>query len=407
MSREGSESRSIRTDWSFLDDALGATDAVGFVAAGGRRDDSLRYLTRFDGPDREYAFVRTAGATRESVLCAPAGFETKATRQFDGRVATERAGDPAGERAAAILDHSETGAASDGEPPLVLVPPTIPHDAAVYLERAGYELQSTTAVADARRIKTDSEIDAIRGVQAAAVAAVRHAEGILAAADAAADADAGDGGGRELRWQDAPLTTDRLTREVNAELARHGVSDVGNTVVSVGAHRSAGDGGTCEAVSIRTNEPIRIEVAPRGSHGYHGALTRTVVVDSDGGWDRRAYVAVESALDAGLSEIEAGADAGDVAREADAELAAFGFDPTTGIELPDGPLDVGYGVGLSRRESPPLRGGTALEAGMVIAVAPGVADPEQGCVRLSALVVVTGSGYERLGDDSHSFSPRA
>ena len=406
MSREGFESGSVPTDWSFLDDALEAADALGFVAVGGRRDDDLRYLTGFDGPGREYAFVRTAGATHESVLCAPPGFETKATRQFDGRVATERGGDPAGERAAAVLDHSEAGAGDDAESPLVLVPPTVPHDAAVYLERAGYELQSTTAVADARRIKTDSEIDAIRGVQAAAVAAVRHAEGMLAAADAVAGTDADGDGGRDLRWQDAPLTADRLTREVNAELARGGVSDAGNTVVAVGPYRPNGDAENREC-PIRTNEPVRIEVAPRGPHGYHGALARTVVVDSDGGWDRRAYVAVESALDAGLSEIEAGADAGDVAREADAELAAFGFDPTTGVELPEGPLSVGYGVGLSRRESPSLRGGTALDAGMVIAVAPGVVDCEQGCIRLSALVVVTESGYERLGDDSHSFSPRA
>ena len=384
------------TEYDGLDAAIDDAGAVGFVAVGGRFDPDLRYLTRFEGPGREYAFVRVPG---KSVLCAPAGYVRAAEATFDGVVAADRVGDPVGERAAAILD-AERGAeraGSDAGP--VLVPPTIPHDAAVYLERGGYDLQSTTAGAEARVTKSDAEVGAIEAVQRAAAAAVRDAERLLATADVGAD------GG--LRRDGRPLTAERLRRATNAELARRGVTDAGNTVVSAGEVTVGGDAGraTRNDAPVRAGDPVAVAVAPRGPHGYYGSLARTVAVDSDGGWERRAYVAVESALDAALAEVEAGAVARAVRREADAELAAFGFDPG-GDSAVDGPAVPGYGVGLSRRERPFLDADTELEPGHVIAIEPRVADTERGTVRLSALVVVTADGYERLGGSDSSFAPR-
>ena len=384
------------TEYDGLDAAIDDAGAVGFVAVGGRFDPDLRYLTRFEGPGREYAFVRVPG---KSVLCAPAGYVRAAEATFDGVVAADRVGDPVGERAAAILDAGRGAerAGSDAGP--VLVPPTIPHDAAVYLERGGYDLQSTTAVAEARVTKSDAEIGAIEAVQRAAAAAVRDAERLLATADVGAD------GG--LRRDGRPLTAERLRRATNAELARRGVTDAGNTVVSAGEVTVGGDAGraTRNDAPVRASSPVAVAVAPRGPHGYYGSLARTVAVDSDGGWERRAYVAVESALDAALAEVEAGAVARAVRREADAELAAFGFDPG-GASVAAGRPAPGHGVGLSRRERPFLDADTELEPGHVIAIEPRVADTERGTVRLSALVVVTADGYERLGGNDSSFAPR-
>jgi len=377
-----------------LDDAIDAAGAAGFVAVGGRFDPDLRYLTRFEGPEDEYAFVRVGGA---SVLCAPAGHVRRAEAGFDGEVAADRAGDPAGERAAAVLDDTLGGDA--GPPATVLVPRTIPHDAAVYLERAGYELRSTAAVADARATKADGEVDAVRAVQRATVAGVREAERLLAAADVAADAG--------LRLEGRPLTADRLRRAANAEFARRGVTDAGNTVVRAGAGGTAGTAPVGAArndppVPVRAGDPVVVAAAPRGPYGYHGAVTRTVVVDSDGGWARRAYVAVESARDAALAAVEPGTVASAVGREATAELSAFGFDPAAG----DGSAPPGYGVGLSQRERPWLDSDAELAPGNVVAVEPRVDDPDEGTVRLSTLVVVTADGYERLGDGDPSFTPR-
>ena len=388
-------------DRSFLDDAIAVREAVGFVAVGGRDDADLRYLTRFEGPEDDYAYVRTPEA---DVLCAPAGHVARANREFDGRVASDRPGDRPGERAAAVLDEVSGAESTDAPgaersaPQTVLVPPSIPHDAAVSLERAGYELRSTTAVADARATKTEGEIEAIRAVQRAAVVGIRRAECVLAAAEADAE-------GR-LRSGDAPLTDERLRREVNAELARCGVAGAENTKILAGA---SADSARNPSV-LSTDESIRIDVAPRGPHGYHGFRSRTVVVDSDGGWERRAYVAVEAALEAALDEVEAGADAADVRREADAELAAFGFDPTggAGTHADDGcdPIETGHGVGLSRRERPFLRANETLEAGAVLAIAPGLIDPERGSVRLGDLVIVTETGHELLVEGTRSFTPR-
>ena len=383
-------------DYAAVDAAIDAVGAVGFVAVGGRHDSDLRYLTRFEGPEREYAFVRIPG---KSVLCAPEGDVRRAGAQFDGEVAADRVGDPAGERAAAVLDRELGSRGATPTTGVVLVPRTIPHDAAVYLERAGYDLQSTAAVAEARVTNSDAEIDAIDGVQRAAIAAVREAERLLAAADVGADG--------ELRREGRPLTADCLRRTTNAELARRGVTDAGNTAVSAGTgdDRTAGDVVPADESPIRADEPLTITVAPRGPHGYHGSLARTVVVDSDGGWERRAYVAVESALDAALAEIEGGAVARAVGREADAELAAFGFDPA-GESVGDGPAESGHGVGLSRRERPSLDSDAELRVGSVVHVEPRITDPERGTVRLSALVVVTADGSERLGDGDPSFAPR-
>ena len=379
------------TDYGAIDAAIEDAGAVAVVAVGNRFDPALRYLTRFDGPEREYALVRVSG---RSVLCAPAGCVREAEARFDDEVATDRIGDPAGERAAAVLAGA-TGETTEPTAGPVLVPATIPHDAAVYLERAGYDLQSTAAIAEARVAKSDAEVDAIDAVQRSATAAVREAERLLATADVGADG--------ELRRAERPITADRLRRATNAELARRGVTDAGNTAVVAGPEAGSQRG---TDRSIHTNEPVAVAVAPRGPHGYHGVVTRTVVVDSDGGWERRAYVAVESALDAALGEIEAGAVVSAVGREAAAELTAFGFDP--GVEsAAGGTAATVHGVGLSRWERPFLDADAELVAGSVVRVEPRITDPGRGTVRLSALVVVTADGYERLGDGAPSFVPRS
>ncbi len=389
------------TDCAAIDVAIEDAGAVGFVAIGGRSDPDLRYLTGFEGPEREYAFVRVPG---RSALCAPEGYVRSAEARFGGAVAADRIGDPPGERAAAVLDRERRGkpARSGDGTARVLVPATIPHDAAVYLERGGYDLRSTTAVAEARATKTAAEVDAVRAVQRAAAASVRETERLLATATVGDD--------RTLRREGRPLTVERLRRATNAELARRGVTAADNTVVSAGTGGTEATGvGRAEPTGgdrrIRAGEPVAVVVAPRGPYGYHGSVARTAVVDSDGGWERRAYVAVESALDAALAEIEAGAVASGVGREVDAELAAFGFDPagdSSGNAVPA----PGYGVGLSRRERPSLRADAELKPGNVVVVEPRVGEPDRGTVRLSALVVVTADGYERLGDGDRSFVPR-
>ena len=429
---DGSTLHPLRTDLTPVVEAVTDAGADAFVAVGDRFDDGLRYLTRFAGPDRAYALVvvpddREPNVTGHAVLCVPSLFREQAEREFvasartdegepsdadrpfpDGvvrEVRTDGIGDHPGERAAAVVNDllgdavgESNGEAADGDRTL-LVPVSIPHDAAVYLERAGNALTSTDAVVNARARKTDAELDRLRRVQRATAAGMARAESVLAESeivDGGPSTAANDPVRPALRWEDAPLTTERLRREVNATLAAHGVRDAGNTVI--GAGPSAADLHFVGDDPVRPGETILLDISPRGPDGYYGDMTRTFVVDGDGGWERRAYVAVEWAREAALDEIEPGATAATVHGEAAAELTAYGFDPNAEEGETGFTHGTGHGVGVSLHESPSLSSGTELRPGHVVTVDPGVYDPDIGGVRLEDLVVVTEEGYEILAE---------
>ena len=407
----------LRTDLTPIVDAVATADADAFVAVGDRFDDDLRYLTRFAGSDRAAALViaATDDAAGRAVLCVAPSLRARAEREFvsgardgndgDGEfhdgvareLRTVQASEHAGERAAAVVgDHADREGGEGGDRP-ILVPASIPHDAAVYLERAGNALASTDAVATARSRKTDAEIDRLRRVQRAAAAGMARAETVLAESEVTGGGPDGGAGGERgpaLTWEGGPLTTERLRREVNAALGAHGVTDAENSVVTAGSaladRRLPGD------EAIRAGETVIVSVSPRGPDGYYGDLTRTFVVDGDGGWERRAYVAVESAREAAIAEIEPDVPGKTVRGEATAELAAYGFDPNADAGGPAFGRGTGRGVGVSRRESPALSGAGTLRSGTVVTVGAEVSDPGAGAVRLTDLVVVTDEGCEVL-----------
>lgn len=418
-----------KTDLSPIVDACESAAADAFVAIGDRFDADLRYLTRFSGPDRPIALIVIPGGDEEgtngtpahglrgrAVLCAPAPFRGRARREFvadartDGRgfhddvareIRIENVGEPAGRRAVAVVDDLIGDRAEPGEfadEVTVLVPQSIPHDAAVYLERAGATIASTNAVDETRVAKTDAEIDRLRRVQHATARGMARAETVLAESEVVSEnaGTADDAPGSVLVRNGERLTTERLRREVNATLADDGIRDTSNTVIGAGA--TAVDLHFTGVAPIRPGEAVLVDVSPRGPHGYYGDMTRTFVVDGDGGWERRAYVAVEAAREAALAEIEPGVLAETVHREAAAELAAYGFDPNASDGESGFTHGTGHGVGLSLHEAPSLPSDTELQPGHVVTVEPGVYDPVTGGVRLEDLVAVTEDGYEILAE---------
>jgi len=405
---EGSPNHSTSTTrLSFLQAAIDAAGARAFVHVGDRFDDTMRYLTRFSGPDRPYAFVyvpadsqQPAGTVDRAVLCAPRLFCEQAEREFvtahgdidavNRSIRSAAAGEPAGVRAVDTLDAVGVTTGS------VLVPQHVPHDAAVYLQQAGYELRSTSAVAGQRAVKTDAELDRLQLVQTAAAAGMARAERVLAESTETTEST------DELRWGGDRLTTERLRREINAELAVRGITDAGNTVI--GAGKSAADLHFTGNVAIDPGETVLIDISPRGPQGYYGDLTRTFVVDGDGGWERRAYVAVESALDVAFGELAPGIKAVSVHAEAAAELAAYGF-PAAEEGEAGFTHGTGHGVGLSLHEAPRLTADTELQPGHVVTIEPGVYDPDRGGVRLEDLVVITDDGARRLATYPRSIVP--
>ncbi|MGB9964162.1 M24 family metallopeptidase [Halobacterium hubeiense] len=246
----------------------------------------------------------------------------------------------------------------------VLAPRVLPHDAALYLENAGVDVASTDAHLRASECKTDWELAALRDAQAAAEDGMAAAAAVLATA-------AGD---------QSDVTAERVRRTANAAMADAGADP--EIVV-------AADG------SIAPSDAVPVRVAPRVD-GYHGWLARTFVPDSDGGWERRATLAGQYAVDAGIDIVDVGeTTVAAAAEEVTAELGSYGFPPTAGTGTV-------HGVGLERRERP--TGEDVIEAGAALAVRAEL-DAEQ-TVWVADLAVATEEGVERVGSFPRSVVPK-
>ena len=384
----------LAVDYAPVRDALATRDATAFVHVGTAEDPILRYLSGASDVDGELAVCVTS---EQAMLFAPDAPEA-AREAFPGdRVLPGGGAIPTGERVAVAL-------ADLGRSGTVLAPRTIPHDAALYLEDAGFEVASSTAVADARVAKTDAERLRQRTVQAAADAAVGRARTVLRESERESGDGHGHGGhghahaaddGHDPRddhlvFEGMAVTTERVRREVASELAGAGV-DPGVVAVGAGA-----DATPRSDAAVHPGEPVVLALAPRDRDGYHGRVVRTLVVDGDGGWTRRAQLAADGGVNAALAELEPGVDLAAVEREGAAELTAYGFDD------PASTFDA-HGVGLARRERP-LDSEATVPEGAVVALDATVDGPD-GVVRVADLAVVTDDGAEQVGTADRSLTP--
>ncbi|WP_232700423.1 M24 family metallopeptidase [Halobacterium wangiae] len=334
-----------------LDDALADAGADAFVFVGPPGDPLVHYLSGASLPCRAaVVYAGRVAVVPEQLLPDHVSVSADAT----------------------VLDAEPTpatrlpGLVGDS----VLAPRTLPHDAALYLEGDGVDVASTTAHRRARARKTDAELTAIRDAQAAAETGMAAVAALLAGAD-----------GDPLVDEEGEVTAERVRRTANAAMARDGAAP--ETVVG-------GDG------ALSATEPVPVRVTPR-SGGYHGLLARTFVADSDGGWERRATLACEYAVDAGIDIVEPGETTVAAAEsEVLAELGSYGFPPEAGSASV-------HGVGLDAHEAP--TGDATLEAGAVLGVAAELDD--EGAVWIADLGVVTESGVERVGEFPRSVVPRA
>ena len=367
-----------------LPDALAVVDAEGFVHAGTAADSDLRYLTGPVGETHRLAFGYTDGTT---LLALPS--EATAPATFPGRIERVATGaDPAERLVSLLVDHCDDGP--------IAAPRQIPHDAACYVQNAGFEVTSTTAVADARTVKTDAEVAAVTRAADAAVAGMDRARELLSSATVV------DGG---LELDGDPVTTDQLRRAIDSAVVLAGGQPAGNTrvetatAVAVDAEVDSDAQAVGEPTRILPSEPIRIRLASCDQAGYHAPLVRTLTVDATGGWERRAHVACEAARRAGVDAAKPGESAAVVAEEVLAELGAYGFDP--GRQA--GPA--GVGVGLSLGERPLFSETTDLRAGMVLSLTPTLMDSTEATIQLADTIVVTDDGARLLTDCSTATTP--
>lgn len=346
-------------------DALDERNAIAYVHVGRASDPGLRYCTGLPELDCQHAFVyrRPAAAENRSphdavLLVLDRRLDAVRSR-FDGTVwAIETT---PGQAAADVLEtHPDSGT--------VLTPRTIPHDAALYLEDAGYDLASSDVVNRARRSKSDDERDRLSAVQSAGRDALDRVTAQLRQADC---------DGERLSIDGEHLTVGRLRTTVDVALAEAGCYAPPGSTVSIVPETI--DGGVDEDTPIEPTDAVTVSLFPRCSAGYHGRIARTFVADLEGGWERRAHVAVEGGRSAAFGTATAGTPVETVETEAAAEVAAYGFDPEAATASV-------YGVGLSRRERP--LPGSELRVGDVIAIDVGVTDPDYGSIRLADLALV-------------------
>ena len=394
---------------------LSQPETAGFVHVAHGDDPVRRYLTRDPEPRQPTAVVclpddgSQNNPELQAIYSVPDAHRDTATAAFvasdddfgesdigskkiDRTVATRDPETPPGTHVVRFLADRLGDAAETGT---LRVPSHIPHDAAVRLQGAGYDISSTAAVTEARANKTPAERDCLRFVQRAAV------HGVASATDRLAAATADDG---RLHAEGEPLSATQLERDIAAAVAETGVTPE-TVAVRVPA--------TGHSDPLPAGEGVVIAVRPRGPQGYYGHLTRTVAVNSDGGWDRRAHIAAKAGLDAARSHCQPGTSVATVAAEVRAELTAYGFPPRTGggdDEGDDTSPDPGstttvHGIGLASVEAPTPGENRLLEPGATLAIDVRVADPNHGRLRLGSLVAVTDDGGERLVDHSLSLMP--
>jgi len=385
-------------DLSALDAHLDAAGVDGFlVDAGGDESDQL-YLSGFDAPDPFHTlydgsvhllvsgleYGRAASEARAATVERHADYGLRERVEEYGRVD--------GSRRVLAAFCREHGVES------VAVPARFPLATADGLREQGIEVLTpdsppigrggANAVEEIRATKTAEEIEHVRTAQRANEAAMAAAEDLLAAATVS------DG---TLHHDGEPLTSERVTEEIEVTLLRHGCA-LDETIVACGA--DAADPHDRGSGPLVADEPIIVDIFPRDkATKYHADMTRTVLVGDPSDAVREWYDLTARAKEAALDALEPGVTGEDV-HDAVCDVYEAAGEPTLrddeGAET--GFIhNTGHGVGLDVHEQPLVGpGGTELEPGHVVTVEPGLYDPAVGGVRIEDIVVVTEDGYENL-----------
>jgi Xaa-Pro aminopeptidase len=382
-------------DLSPLADRLADEGLDGYlVDADSESSSNQRYLSGFDAGD---PFV-TLYAPPETALLVGSMEYTRAqgesradaVRRWDDYDLRDRVEDIGQEDAvrdvlAAFLD--EFGVES------VLVPRRFPVWTADGLRDRGVTVQPDYdgVLEDVRAVKTDAEVEWIRASQRANEAAMAVAEDLIAGASV-------EGG--TLHHDGDVLTSERVKREIEMELLRHGCS-LDETIVACGPDgaipHDRGSG------PLRADEPIIVDIFPRDKETrYYADMTRTFVNGDPPAVVREFHDLTLDAMDAAYDVLAAGV-TGEAVDDAVCDVyEAAGYETIRSNPTIDAGFthSTGHGVGLDVHEDPRLaqRFDDELEAGNVVTVEPGLYDPDVGGVRVEDLVVVTGDGYENLTD---------
>ncbi len=242
-----------------------------------------------------------------------------------------------------------------------------------------------------RRIKTQSEMLAIKATQDAGMDALQRAIDVIKKAEIK------DG----LLYRDGkPLTGDDLVSVVEQRLLELGCST--DDSICCGGPDSS-DPHKATSPVLRVGLPIVLDIFPfHKKNRFWGDMTRTVVRGTPPAEVMAMWNAVKEAQEAGLKAVKAGVNAKDIHIAVCEALRKRGYGSST-----PGYDDIkstarfihgtGHGVGLEIHEEPHVGGSdVVLKEGDIITVEPGLYDPQFGGIRIEDLIVVTKDGFVQL-----------
>ena len=229
------------------------------------------------------------------------------------------------------------------------------------------------ALARTRRVKLAEEVDAIR--EACAVA---------------------DRMQRTLKQEAAPGRTDLelATRAIEAAWALRGSRFAILTQLASGPITGSLPSGEPSARVVEEGDLICLDVAP-WPNGYWSDTCNGVVAGEPTSEQREAFEVLRAALAAGIAAVAPGVIAHDVDAACRAVVRAAGHDYAH---------HTGHGVGAEHTESPRITQDSVevLEAGMVIALEPGIYREGWGGFRHEHVLLVTRDGAEVLTRFDHT-----
>lgn len=270
------------------------------------------------------------------------------------------------------------------------VPKYFPLYTAEELRKVGIEVVPVEelAITKEREIKDEQEIAYMNKAQRACESAMGVALTVIK--ESTVD-------GNVLMDKGAILTSERIKAYIEHALIDAGCTcDGGEPIVACG--KRAADPHFTGTGSIIANEPIIIDIFPRLKvERYFADMTRTVVRGEPVKEIKEMYDAVLAAQNAALALVKGGVACRDLHNIVCDLFEERGYETIRKGGKRGFIHSTGHGIGLNVHENPRVGDNEhVLRKGNVIAIEPGLYEPEVGGVRLEDMVLVLKNGCENL-----------